>query len=870
MDDRAEMTETTEKDRKKPLKLSGGGRLELKKTVDVGQVRQSFSHGRTKTVAVEVKRKRTITPVADGPGKPAARAKARDIAATDGDKQARTLTEEERAVRARAVLGAITGEEERELEREDRKTAQRARDDAQREHEQDIARQAEEEADAARQRVEEVETQAEESRRKTEEETRRTEEEVRRKSDEELRQRVAERTAARMSEREPDGAAEDEEAGPARKGRGAARRPAPTPRRNEPRRRSSGKLTVAAVLSGDAEEERIRSIAATRRARERDRLRALELAPRDLPHKVIREVVLPESITVQELANRMAERSSDVIKRLMPMGVMANINQTIDADMAELVVADFGHKARRVSESDVELGLEGTPDETVAMLPRAPVVTIMGHVDHGKTSLLDALRETDVAGGEAGGITQHIGAYQVRLSGGQRITFLDTPGHAAFTAMRSRGAKATDIVVLVVAADDGVQPQTIEAINHARAAGVPMIIAINKSDLPGADPTRVRTELLSHEVVTEAMGGDVLSVEVSATKGTNLDKLEEAILLQAEILELAANPDREAQGVVIESRLERGRGPVATVLIQRGTLRVGDIFIAGSEWGRVRALLDDKGNSALAGGPSMPVEVLGLQGTPDAGEDFSVVENENRAREIAEFRQRRRRDARTAIGAVGSVEDIFNALREGTASILPVVVKADVQGSAEAIVGALERLGTDEVTVSVLHAGVGGINESDVTLAKASNGFIIGFNVRANPQAREIAKRDNVDLRYYSIIYNVIDDVTVMLTGMLAPGLHESVLGHAEIRQVFNISKVGKVAGCMVTDGQVRRGARVRVLRDDVVIHEGKLSSLKRFKDEVREVRGGFECGVAFENHDNIREGDIIECFEVEEVARTL
>ena len=859
----------TEKDRKKPLKLSGAGRLELKRTVDVGQVRQSFSHGRTKTVAVEVKRKRTITPAAEGPGKPAVRAKARGAVTAEAEKQARTLTEEERAARARAVRGAITGEEERELQREDRQSAQRARDDAQRDHEMEIVRQAEDEAEVERLRAEEVETQAEESRRKSEEEARRTEEESRRKSDEELRQRVAERAAARMSEREPDAAAEEEEAAPARRGRGAVRRPAAAPRRNEPRRRS-GKLTVAAVLSGDAEGERMRSIAATRRARERERQRALELAPRDLPHKVIREVVLPEKITAQELANRMAERGVDVIRRLMAMGVMANINQMIDADTAELIVTEFGHKARRVSEADVELGLGGTPDEAEALQPRPPVVTIMGHVDHGKTSLLDALRETDVAGGEAGGITQHIGAYQVRLGGGQRITFLDTPGHAAFTAMRSRGAKATDIVVLVIAADDGVQPQTAEAINHARAARVPMIVAINKSDLPGADPARVRTQLLSHEVVTEEMGGDVLTVEVSATKGTNLDKLEEAILLQAEILELAANPDREAQGVVVESKLERGRGPVATVLIQRGTLRVGDIFIAGSEWGRVRALLDDKGNNAIAAGPSMPVGVLGLQGTPDAGEDFSVVENENRAREIAEFRQRRRRDERTAVGAIGSVDDIFNAMREGAISSLPVVVKADVQGSAEAIVGALERLGSDEVTVNVLHAGVGGINESDVTLAKASNGFIIGFNVRANPQAREIARRDKVDIRYYSIIYNVVDDATVMLTDMLAPGLHELLLGHAEIRKVFSISKVGKVAGCMVTDGQVRRGARVRVLRDDVVAHEGRLSSLKRFKDEVREVRGGFECGIAFKNYDDLREGDIVECFEVEEVARTL
>ncbi len=568
----------------------------------------------------------------------------------------------------------------------------------------------------------------------------------------------------------------------------------------------------------------------------------------------------------------MAERSGDVIKALMRMGVMATITQSIDADTAELIIAEFGHRLRRVAESDVELGLEGEVDTAADTVPRPPVVTVMGHVDHGKTSLLDAMRQTDVVSGEAGGITQHIGAYQVTLPQGQRITFIDTPGHAAFTQMRARGATVTDIVVLVVAANDGIMPQTVEAIAHAKAAKVPIIVAINKIDLPDANPTKVRQDLLSHELVVEEMGGEVLAVEVSAKTRVGLDKLEEAILLQAEILELRANPDRSAIGTVIEAKLDRGRGSVATVLIQRGTLKIGDIFVAGSEIGRVRALVDDHGVSVESAGPSVPVEVLGLNGTPGAGDDFIVLDDEARAREIAEFRDRKKRNATAAIGARGTVEQMFTQIEAGEKKELAMVLKGDVHGSVEAIIGSVAKLGAEqnEVGVRVLHSGVGAINESDVTLARASGGIIVGFNVRANAQARELAKRDGVEIRYYSIIYNILDDAKAMLSGMLSPVTRENFLGNAAIRQVFNVTKAGKIAGCMVTEGVVRRGAKVRLLRDNVVIHEGTLKTLRRFKEEVREVREGFECGMAFENYENIEVGDVIEAFELEEIARVI
>ncbi|MDQ2804895.1 MAG: translation initiation factor IF-2, partial [Pseudomonadota bacterium] len=630
-------------------------------------------------------------------------------------------------------------------------------------------------------------------------------------------------------------------------------------------RRGTGRIDVQAAIEG--EDEKTRSLASVRRQRDRERRQAELERLRSDQVRHVRDVILPETITVQELANRMAARAPEVIKALMKLGVMATITQTLDADTAELVVQEFGHRARRVSESDVELGIEGTTDTDEELVPRPPVVTIMGHVDHGKTSLLDALRSTDVAGREAGGITQHIGAYQVERPSG-RITFIDTPGHEAFTAMRSRGASVTDIVVLVVAGDDGVMPQTIEAIRHAKAAGAPIIVAVNKMDKPDANPARVRQELLSHDIVVEEMGGETQDVEVSATKRTGLDKLEEAILLQAEILDLRANPDRPAEGSVIESRLDRGRGPVATVLVQKGTLRQGDIIVAGAEWGRVRAMVDDKGVQAKDAGPSTPVEVLGLSSVPSAGEPFVVVENEARAREISEFRQRRVRDkaAAGATAARGTMDEMLARIQAGVQKEVAILIKADVQGSAEAIEATVLKLAHEEVRVRVLLAGVGQITESDIQLAKASNGVIVAFNVRATAQARELAQREDVGIRYYSIIYEVADDIEKLVRGKVAPKERERFLGYAEIRRVFDITKTGKVAGCMVTDGLVKRGAGVRLLRDGVVIHTGELSQLKRFKDDVREVARGYECGLSFAGFNDLREGDQVECYETEYV----
>lgn len=646
------------------------------------------------------------------------------------------------------------------------------------------------------------------------------------------------------------------------------KRPTRTPRNNE--RRRGGKITVTQVLNQEYERDRSMSMAAQKRAREKARLAAA--GPKKEADKVYREVVIPETITVQELANRMTERAADVIKTLMGLGVMATINQTIDADTAELVVDEFGHKIKRVTEADVEEGLTGVEDKAEDLQPRPPVVTIMGHVDHGKTSLLDALRETDVVAGEAGGITQHIGAYQIEVETGDKVTFLDTPGHAAFTEMRARGANVTDIVVIVVSAADSIMPQTIEAINHAKAAEVPMIIAVNKIDLPDAEPYKVKQDLLQHEVVVEEMGGDIQAIEVSALKKTNLDKLIEAIMLQAEMLELKANPDRDAEGAVVESKMEPGRGSVATILIQHGTLRVGDIFVVGTESGKVRALINDKGDQIQEASPGLPVEVLGLTGTPEAGDILNVVTDDARAREIADFRLRQKKDKQAAAITGRSFEDLLSAAKDGEKQTLPVLIKGDVHGSVEAIIGSLNKLteDNDEVAIQVLHSGVGGITESDVTLAGASNALIIGFNVRANAQARTAAERDGLSMRYYNIIYNVIDDVKAVLGGMLTPEEREEYLGHAEIREVFHISKFGNIAGCMVTAGMVKRGAGVRLLRDDVVIHEGTLKTLKRFKDEVKEVKEGMECGMAFENYDDIKEGDVIECYEVVEEARTL
>ncbi|GMV62965.1 MAG: hypothetical protein AMXMBFR74_21330 [Parvibaculum sp.] len=875
------MTDQADTGERKPK--AGGKTLSLKRTVESGHVRQNFSHGRSKSVVVEKKKKRTLKtggetapapveekakpavakaapepapevekPVAEAaPAAPAARAAPAAPAAPE--KKAvrprsgvvlRTLTEEEKAARAQALDSA------REREGEDRR---RAEEEARRFAEEDERRERERSAAAARAAEEAARIAAEqEARARSAEDTKR-------------RSGAAEEPAApaRPSGKELTAEEADEEDKPKRSaGHAAPKQPAV--RRSEERRR--GKLTITKAFDDDS--GRQRSLASMRRRVERERKKHMGI--QDAPQKIIREVVIPEIITIQELANRMAERAVDVMKILMKQGIMLKITDVIDSDTAQLVAEELGHTVKRVAESDVEEGLVGGADTDEDKLPRAPVVTVMGHVDHGKTSLLDALRKTDVAAGEAGGITQHIGAYQVNLSSGERITFLDTPGHAAFTSMRARGAKVTDIVVLVVAADDGVMPQTIEAISHAKAAGVPMIVAINKMDKPDADPTRVKNELLQHEVVVEDFGGDVLAVPISAKTGLGLDKLEETILLQAELLDIRANPDRLAEGIIVEAKLDRGRGPVGTVLVQRGTLHVGDIIVAGAEWGRVRALINDRGENVQSAGPSQPVEVLGLGGAPEAGDVMSVVENESRAREVTDYRQRVQRDKRVGTGNRTSLDQMLSQLKEQDRKELPIVVKADVQGSAEAIVQALEKLGTDEVTARVLHVGVGGVTESDITLATASNAPIIGFNVRANAQARDAARQAGVEIRYYSVIYDLVDDIKAALSGMLSPELRETFLGNAEILEIFNISKTGKVAGCRVTEGVVRRGSHVRLIRDDVVIHEGKLSTLKRFKDEVKEVQSGQECGMAFEGYQDMRKGDVIECFDVEVVKRSL
>ncbi len=848
---------------------SGGGRtLSLKRTVDSGTVRQNFSHGRSKSVVVEKKRKRTIAgPAAKGAAakKPAeaapapapeaetkapppqvetkAEAKPKDKAKSG--MVLRTLTDEEKEARARALS------DHRIAEVEARKTAE---EEAKRQEEEDKRLAAERAEAEARKAEEDARHQAEEEAKK------RSEEEAtrRQQADERSKATAAARAAAVGTK------PEEEESPRSKKAKPGAAPKTPSTRKSEPRRRA-GKLTIANALN---EEERTRSIASIKRAQEREKRKAR--GESSAGQKIYREVTIPDAITVQELASRMTERAVDVIKVLMAQGNMATINDVLDADTAQLIAEEFGHTVKRVSEADIEVGIEGKDDKDEDLQPRAPVVTVMGHVDHGKTSLLDALRATDVVGGEAGGITQHIGAYQVELGSGDKITFLDTPGHAAFTAMRARGAKATDIVILVVAADDSVMPQTIEAISHAKAAEVPIIVAINKIDRPEANANKVKQELLQHEVIVEEMGGDVQAIEVSATEKTNLDALQEAIILQSEILELKANPDRAADGVIVEAKLDKGRGPVATVLVQRGTLRVGDIVVAGSKWGKVRALINDRGESVKEAGPTVPVEILGLSAPPEAGDGFAVVESEARAREISEYRERKVRESRAQPGGRGSLEQMLSQIKTKDVKEMPIVIKADVQGSAEAIVGALEKLGTDEVSVRILHAGIGGITESDVVLAEASSAPIIGFNVRANAQARDHARGSGIEIRYYSIIYDLVDDIKAALSGMLDPTLRETFLGNAEILEVFNVSKAGKVAGCRVTEGNVERGAKVRLIRDDVVIHEGTLATLKRFKDEVKEVNSGQECGMAFENYQDMQPGDVIECFRVEEVARTL
>ncbi len=846
------MTDTNETQRAKPA----GRTLSLKKT-ETSTVKQSFSHGRTKAVVVEKKRtlgpgakpaERQPTAPTHSKSAPAATPQAPTAKADTGPRAGvvlRQLTDEEKVARSRALADARVAE-----------------DEARRRADEEARHRAVEEDRLKRERAAAEKRKAEEEARKAGEEA------ARRHAEEEANRRLEkkEETAPATTAHAPRGRRpilEEEEETVAKKGAKTAAK-TPAARKGEDTRRR-GKLTVSRALSGD--DERMRSVAAFRRHLQRvNRAGQQEAAP----PAGLREVTIPETITVAELANRMARRSVDVIKVLMKNGMMATVNDVIDADTAELVATEYGHTVKRVAESDVLEGLKGAEDTEGARVSRPPVVTVMGHVDHGKTSLLDALRKTDVAAGEAGGITQHIGAYQVVLKNGQKITFLDTPGHAAFTAMRARGAKVTDLVVLVVAADDGVMPQTVEAIAHAKAAHVPLIVAINKIDKGDANPTRVKTELLQHEIQVEDMGGETLAVEVSATKGTNLDKLEEAILLQAELLDLKANPGRSADGTVIEAKLDRGRGPVATVLVQRGTLKVGDIVVAGSEWGRVRLLQNDRGETVQTAGPSTPVEVLGLSAPPEAGDELVMVDSEARAREVTEYRARKRREARQATSSRQTLDQLLKTREAGEKRLLPLVIKADVQGSAEAIQGALLKLGTDEVGVQVLQSGVGAITESDVILAHASGGAIIGFNVRANTQARDRAKRDGVDVRYYNIIYNVVDDVKAALSGLLAPETREKFLGNAEILEVFTISKVGKVAGCRVTEGVVRRGAKVRLIRDGVVIHEGELSTLKRFKDEAREVLAGQECGMSFANYQDLQKADIIECYEVETIQRAL
>ncbi|RMF09001.1 MAG: translation initiation factor IF-2 [Alphaproteobacteria bacterium] len=861
-------TDTQQDDKK----TEGRRTLHLKKPAEGGAGRPGMGGRGPKAVVVERKRKRVVLKKDGGaarveatPPKPTFDASvlkprkakvAAEKPSSESTRPDKGLTEEEREARLRALEGAKAVEEQ--MKREEDEIARRfAEDKARREAEERAAQEA-------RRRREE------EARRKAEEEARRAEEEEKLKAEEEARRKAEEeeRKAADQAKRKVEAPAKplarhlDESDDDFRKRRAAAKTPG---RKGEPRRRQH-KLTVNTAMLTEEEETRQRSLAALRRKREKRRKRE-EHQP---PEKVVREVVVPETITVQELSNRMATRSSDVIKALMKMGVMATINEALDADTAELVVEEFGHKVKRVSEADVEIGIGGEPDDEKDLRPRPPVVTVMGHVDHGKTSLLDALRETDVVASEAGGITQHIGAYQVTLAGGEKITFLDTPGHEAFTAMRSRGAQVTDIVVLVVAADDSIMPQTVEAINHARAAEVPIIVAINKIDKPGANPDRVRQDLLQHEVIVESLGGDVLDVEVSALKKTNLDKLEEAILLQAELLDLKANPDRPAEGVVIEAELDKGRGPVATVLVQRGTLKVGDVFVAGSEWGRVRALLDERNRQVKSAGPAQPVVVLGLNGTPAAGDDFAVVDNEARAREISDFRMRQKEKARQAAGRPASLEAMFDKLKSQQATLFPVLVKGDVQGSVEAIISALDKLSTEEVEAKVIHSAVGGITESDVSLAAASEAPILAFNVRANKQAREAAARDGVEIRYYSVIYDLVDDVKAAMSGLLAPEKRENTLGLAEVLQVFSAGKAGKAAGCLVTEGVVRAGAKARLLRDDVVVYDGELGSLRRFKDEVKEVKAGTECGMAFANYNDMKVGDLIEVYEIEEVQRAL
>ncbi|WP_420142560.1 translation initiation factor IF-2 [Sphingomonas sp.] len=850
-------------DNDKP-KLGMRAPLGVRRTVETGKVKQSFSHGRSNTVIVETKKARVLR----RPGDPAPEA---ETQVAEAAAPVTSAPAPQPAAPAPAPRPAPAARPMTPLER--------------REQQERLLREAEEARMAA----------LEETRRREDRESRESSEEERRRVEE--NRRAAEEAAAQPAPVEtaapetpvaevPAPVEEAPAAVAAEAPAEQARRPtAPPPRRFTPvvtkrpemparpaqrdrktdDRRQSGKLTVTRALDDDAGGARARSLAALKRAREKDK-RAHQSGP---AAKQVRDVQVPEAITVAELANRMAERTADLVKALFKMGTPVTANQTIDQDTAELLVSEFGHNIRRVSESDVDIVTETDVDAGDTLQPRPPVVTIMGHVDHGKTSLLDALRGTDVVAGEAGGITQHIGAYQVTQKDGSKITFLDTPGHEAFSEMRARGADVTDIVVIVVAGDDGIRPQTIEAINHTKAAEKPMIVAINKMDKPGSNPQRVREALLQYDVQVESMGGDVQEVEVSALAKTGLDELIEKIQLQAELMELTANPDRAAEAVVIEAQLDKGRGPVATVIVRRGTLKTGDIFVVGAESGKVRALVDDKGKQVKTAGPSFPVEILGISGVPHAADQLTVVENEARAREVAEYRAGVIQQRRTT-AAPASLESMFSALRDKQAQQYPVVVKADAQGSVEAILGSLAKIGNEDIQVRVLHSGVGGITESDVTLAAASRAPIIGFNVRANSKAREIATRDGVALKYYDVIYDLLDEIRAAMAGQLGPEYFETVVGRAEVREVFSAGKHGRAAGLLVTEGYIKKDLRARLTRDDVIIYNGKIASLRRFKDDVAEVRAGLECGVTLEGSIDVRAGDFLETFEVEERARTL
>jgi translation initiation factor IF-2 len=824
----------SDSDGKKTLGLRGGPRA--------GNVKQSFSHGRSKSVVVETKRKRVVVPKSgtvkplDGAPATGKTINVRPSGVTDAEMERRMKAlKAAKAREAEEKSERIAEEQSRQEERDKRRAEQEAKEQEQRDAESRARKKADEEN--TRIEVEELAKQA--------------------------------ALSAPLPKGDPETVLKEQKSPqPAQKKK--TREDVPSEKRNAKSRegfgRRSGKLTISQALEGEG--GRQKSMAAMKRKQERARQKAMgQMQERE---KVVRDVQIPEAIVVSELANRMAERVAEVVKSLMKMGMMVTQNEVIDADTAELIVEEFGHKVVRVSDADVEDVINEIKDSENDLKSRPAVVTIMGHVDHGKTSLLDAIRNTKVTAGEAGGITQHIGAYQVETKRGDIISFLDTPGHAAFTSMRSRGAQVTDIVVLVVAADDAVMPQTIEAINHAKAANVPMIIAINKIDRAEANPDKVRTDLLQHEVIVEKLSGEVQDVEVSAINGTGLDELLEAIALQAEILELNANPDRAAQGAVIEAQLDVGRGPVATVLVQRGTLRRGDIFVVGEQWGKVRALINDQGKRVDIAGPSVPVEVLGLNGTPEAGDVLNVVDTEAQAREIADYRIEVAKEKRATAGASTLEQMMAKAKEDENVSELQILVKADVQGSAEAIVQAMEKIGNDEVRVRVLHYGVGAITNTDVSLAEASSAPVIGFNVRANTSARQVANQKGVEVRYYSVIYDLVDDVKAAASGLLSAEIRENFIGYAQIKEVFKVSGVGKVAGCIVTEGVARRSAGVRLLRDDIVIHEGTLKTLKRFKDEVPEVQSGQECGMAFENYDDIRNNDVIEIFERQEIERNL